>query len=49
MEGDLSKKHLQWREQLLRLVAHLEAYIDFEESEDIEEGVPQAVEKGDVL
>ena len=46
MEGDLSKKHLKWREDLLKLVAHLEAFIDFEESEDIEHGVPQIIEKG---
>ena len=46
MEGDLSKKHLKWREDLLKLVAHLEAFIDVEESEDIEHGVPQIVEKG---
>ncbi|XP_071492777.1 tRNA modification GTPase GTPBP3, mitochondrial-like [Diadema antillarum] len=39
MSGDLSKLYHRWRKTLLKVVAHVEAYIDFSEDENIEEGV----------
>lgn len=34
--GALSKLYNQWRSKILKLIAHVEAYIDFAEDEDIE-------------
>ena len=46
MGGDMAKKFGAWREQILKIVAHVEAYIDFAESEEIEDGLlPEVVEK----
>ena len=38
-DGHLSKLYMKWRTQLLRNIAHTEAYIDFSEDENIEDGV----------
>ncbi len=46
MDGHLSKTQGRWRQKILRLAAHLEAYIDFSESEEIEDGVLNEVERG---
>ena len=35
-----------WRQELVRLLANVEAFIDFSESEDIEDGVPEQVNAG---
>jgi tRNA U34 5-carboxymethylaminomethyl modifying GTPase MnmE/TrmE len=43
LRGGLFKQYSEWRTLLLRQVAHIEAFIDFSESEEIEEGVPQEV------
>nr|CAD7572125.1 unnamed protein product [Timema californicum] len=43
-EGILSKLYNTWRETLIRVVAHVEAYIDFSEDENIEENVMDQVE-----
>ncbi|XP_071449893.1 tRNA modification GTPase GTPBP3, mitochondrial [Hetaerina americana] len=39
MEGALSKLYMDWRETLVKCVAHLEAFIDFSEEENIESGI----------
>ncbi|XP_011679485.2 tRNA modification GTPase GTPBP3, mitochondrial [Strongylocentrotus purpuratus] len=39
MSGVLSKLYEGWRGRLIRTVAHVEAFIDFSEDENIEEGV----------
>lgn len=50
MEGDLGKMYGDWRTRLLRTLAHIEAYIDFSEDENIEEGVfEQAQEEANTL
>ncbi len=46
MDGDLSKQQRRWRSELLRLVAHTEAYIDFSESDELEPGVLEQVGDG---
>lgn len=46
MDGSLTKTYSEWRSRLLRVVASLEAFIDFAESEDIEQGVLEQVEEG---
>lgn len=38
-EGHLSKLYQKWRTKLIRIIAHVEAYIDFSEDDNIEEGV----------
>lgn len=38
-EGHLSKLYNDWKHRLIRCVAHLEAYIDFSEDENIEDDV----------
>lgn len=38
-DGHLSKLYTKWRTQLVRNIAHIEAYIDFSEDENIEETV----------
>lgn len=42
-EGHLSKLYQKWRTRLIRNIAHLEAYIDFSEDENIEEGTLKEV------
>lgn len=42
-EGHLSRLYQNWRKRLIRNIAHLEAYIDFSEDENIEEGTLQEV------
>lgn len=44
-EGHLSKLYQKWRTKLIKNIAHLEAYIDFSEDENIEEGTLQEVHK----
>ncbi|KAL5473137.1 hypothetical protein EMCRGX_G027584 [Ephydatia muelleri] len=39
MEGDLGRLYDKWRADLVRLVAHVEAVIDFGEDENIEDGI----------
>lgn len=43
--GTLSKIYNDWRQRLLRSVAHLEAYIDFSEDENIEADTIERVQK----
>ena len=45
LDGHLMKQFEEWRKKIIRVMAHIEAYIDFAESEDIEEGVPYEVRK----
>ena len=40
MEGGLFKQFDKWRNQVIKVMANIEAYIDFAESEDIEDTVP---------
>eukprot|EP00055_Hartaetosiga_balthica_P008729 m.33432 g.33432 ORF g.33432 m.33432 type:complete len:77 (+) comp6449_c0_seq1:740-970(+) len=47
--GSSSKLCMLWRSSLTSTVAKLEAYIDFSEDENIEEGVLQEVEQGETL
>ncbi|RZB39267.1 tRNA modification GTPase GTPBP3, mitochondrial, partial [Asbolus verrucosus] len=42
-QGALSKLYNKWRKVLLKSVAHVEAHIDFEETETIDEGVLDSV------
>ncbi|PSN40957.1 tRNA modification GTPase GTPBP3 [Blattella germanica] len=44
MEGNLSKLYSTWREDLIKNMAHVEAYIDFSEDENIEDNVMEIVE-----
>ena len=39
------KQFDQWRTKIIKVMANIEAYIDFAESEDIEEEVPNEVRK----
>ncbi|XP_046400109.1 tRNA modification GTPase GTPBP3, mitochondrial isoform X2 [Ischnura elegans] len=39
MEGTLSKLYMDWRETLVKCTAHLEAFIDFSEEENLESGI----------
>ena len=43
MEGGLFKQFDKWRNQVIKVMANIEAYIDFAESEDIEDTVPNEV------
>ncbi|XP_063609040.1 tRNA modification GTPase GTPBP3, mitochondrial-like [Penaeus indicus] len=45
MEGALAKLYMGWRDALLFCRANLEAYIDFSEDENIEDGVVAEVEE----
>ncbi|KAG8235692.1 hypothetical protein J437_LFUL014036, partial [Ladona fulva] len=45
MEGSLSKVYMVWRQTLLKCVAHVEAYIDFSEDENIEDDILEQNEK----
>ncbi|XP_065209852.1 tRNA modification GTPase GTPBP3, mitochondrial isoform X2 [Planococcus citri] len=44
MEGSLKKIYLDWRAMLLQSLAHVEAYIDFSEDENIEENILNVVQ-----
>ncbi len=39
MDGDVGKVFENWRERIMKLLAHLEAFIDFSESEEVEDDV----------
>lgn len=39
MEGSLSVVYKQWRETIMKCLANVEAYIDFNEEENVEENV----------
>ena len=41
MEGSLSKIYKEWREIIVKCLANFEAYIDFNEDENIEDDVLQ--------
>jgi len=43
MDGGLFKQFDKWRNQVIKVMANIEAYIDFAESEDIEDTVPNEV------
>lgn len=43
LNGRLTKPFEQWRSQLVQMMAQVEAFIDFAESEDIEDSVPEQV------
>ena len=43
LDGNLMKQFDDWRTKLIKIMANIEAYIDFAESEDIEETVPNEV------
>ncbi|XP_059474784.1 tRNA modification GTPase GTPBP3, mitochondrial [Neocloeon triangulifer] len=45
MEGHLGQLYKKWAEQLARCMAHVEAFIDFSEDDNIEDGVLEAVDK----
>lgn len=42
-DGHLSRLYCKWRSQLVRSIAHIEAYIDFSEDENIEDDVLDTV------
>lgn len=44
-DGHLSRLYNKWRKQLLRNIAHIEAYIDFSEDENIEDNVLEVMLK----
>ncbi|XP_077188015.1 5-taurinomethyluridine-[tRNA] synthase subunit GTPB3, mitochondrial isoform X1 [Paroedura picta] len=44
MEGDLGRLYQHWSDALTKALAHIEAYIDFSEDDNIEEGVLSQVE-----
>lgn len=44
-EGHLSRLYQKWRTSLMRSIAHIEAYIDFSEDDNIEEGVLSEVQR----
>lgn len=39
MEGSLSKIYNEWRESIIKCLANVEAYIDFNEEENVEDHV----------
>ncbi len=43
-DGSLSKLYEQWRQKLIRCLAHVEAYIDFAEDQDIESDTLTTIE-----
>ncbi|KAJ9589478.1 hypothetical protein L9F63_017295, partial [Diploptera punctata] len=45
MEGNLRQLYDTWRQILIKSMAHVEAYIDFSEDENIEENVLETVEE----
>lgn len=44
-DGHLSKLYFKWRKQLIRNIAHIEAFIDFSEDENIEDDVLEVMQK----
>ncbi|CRL05449.1 CLUMA_CG017965, isoform A [Clunio marinus] len=44
-DGHLSNLYKKWRTQLIRNIAHIEAFIDFSEDENIEDDVLEVMEK----
>lgn len=44
-DGHLSKLYGRWRQSLVRIIAHIEAFIDFSEDENIEDDVLDGVQK----
>lgn len=44
-DGHLSKLYLKWRKQIIRNIAHIEAFIDFSEDDNIEEGVLEIMQQ----
>lgn len=44
-DGSLSKLYEQWRKKLIRCLAHVEAYIDFSEDQDIESDTLTTIDK----
>ncbi|KAM3939364.1 5-taurinomethyluridine-[tRNA] synthase subunit GTPB3, mitochondrial [Leptodactylus fuscus] len=45
MSGDLGQLYERWSQQLLKALAHIEAFIDFSEDDNVEEGVLLAVDE----
>lgn len=45
MEGGLSRIYKEWRQMIIKSLANVEAYIDFNEEENVEENVLDEVEK----
>lgn len=45
LDGGLFKQFEKWRTQIIKVMANVEAYIDFAESEDIEDDVIETVKK----
>ena len=45
MDGSLSKIYKNWRENIIKCLANVEAYIDFSEEENVEDNV---LEEGNV-
>ena len=43
LDGNLMKQFDDWRTKLIKIMANIEAYIDFAESEDIEDDVMKDV------
>lgn len=43
-DGSISKLYEQWRQKIIRCVAHVEAFIDFAEDQDIESDTLQTIE-----
>jgi tRNA U34 5-carboxymethylaminomethyl modifying GTPase MnmE/TrmE len=39
MEGSLSRIYKNWRENIIKCLANVEAYIDFSEEENVEDNV----------
>lgn len=46
MDGVSSKKFTEWRRQMTKILAQTEAYIDFSETEDIEDDVTERILEG---
>ncbi|XP_073517163.1 tRNA modification GTPase GTPBP3, mitochondrial [Phyllobates terribilis] len=45
MSGELGQLYQRWSQQLIRALAHIEAFIDFSEDDNVEEGVLLAVDE----
>ncbi|XP_066460605.1 tRNA modification GTPase GTPBP3, mitochondrial isoform X2 [Eleutherodactylus coqui] len=45
MSGELGQVYQRWSRQLMRALAHIEAFIDFSEDDNVEEGVLLAVDE----
>lgn len=45
-DGHLSKLYMKWRRECVKMIAHVEAFIDFSEDENIEDGVLEDVREG---